>query len=271
VSRLDLEETLTLSAAARAALADFRSWSCEMLAESVSASVYSVWRTKVIQALFRSRLDPELTSIAMGQGLVPVLKNKNQFSTWDSSTLFRMVEGHLENGTYSEWFATEYGDSPRALFAGALEAAVTYLADFFGSEVQSAWQWGQMHQVSMKHQLAKKKPLDQVFNVGPFPVGGDEDTIALSSGNTRDILNGNYNAVGWGVSHRRVVDMSNKMNNSFVVLPPGNAANIASVHFKMDLEDWQRGRLRPMCHVVNDGQCATIAELILSPPSIDFD
>jgi Penicillin amidase len=112
---------------------------------------------------------------------------------------------------------------------------------------------------------AKKKPLDQVFNCGPFPIGGDEDTVALASGLTREILSGNYDASGWGVSHRRVVDMRDKMNNSYVALAPGNIANLASRFFASDMQRWLDGKLRPMCHVVHDGVCASVAELVLSP------
>jgi len=35
---------------------------------------------------------------------------------------------------------------------------------------------GKLHRVSFAHALALQKPLDQVFNRGPFPIGGDTDT-----------------------------------------------------------------------------------------------
>jgi len=38
------------------------------------------------------------------------------------------------------------------------------------------WQWGQLHQVTFEHPLSLQKPFDQVFDRGPFPIGGDTDT-----------------------------------------------------------------------------------------------
>lgn len=66
----------------------------------------------------------------------------------------------------------------------ALSAPVEVIRDRCGiSHIYAAsaddvegWQWGRIHRVVFAHVLVLKKPLDQVFNRGPIPIGGDTDT-----------------------------------------------------------------------------------------------
>jgi len=42
------------------------------------------------------------------------------------------------------------------------------MAACYPGSKSSGWQWGKLHRVSFAHALALQKPLDQVFNRGPF-------------------------------------------------------------------------------------------------------
>lgn len=60
----------------------------------------------------------------------------------------------------------------------SLTETVRYLRQRFGMDVKE-WQWGNLHTVTWKHTLGRR-PLDLIFNLGPFPDGGDNDTPKLS-------------------------------------------------------------------------------------------
>ena len=77
------------------------------------------------------------------------------------------------------------------------------------------WKWGRIHQLTFEHVLGKKKPLDRIFNLGPYPVGGSGLTVNKKQYPRENPYNANH-----GVSMRMIVDFSN-MDASWHVLPTG--------------------------------------------------
>jgi penicillin amidase len=40
------------------------------------------------------------------------------------------------------------------------------------------WEWGKVHTLEFVHPLGKQWPLNLIFNVGPFPIGGGRNQIS---------------------------------------------------------------------------------------------
>src|SRR5439155_12793897 len=57
----------------------------------------------------------------------------------------------------------------------SLTQAVLDLRAQLGDDMDT-WQWGRLHQVSFDHPLGRVKPLDRIFSLGPYAIGGDGDT-----------------------------------------------------------------------------------------------
>jgi penicillin amidase len=106
----------------------------------------------------------------------------------------------LLRGELPEWMSDEArAQLARAAFAGALD----WLAVRLGPNPAS-WSWGALHTLTFAHPLgALPGPQQRRFNVGPFAVSGDRDTV-----NPGHWTAGLPFAVIGGASMRYVADLS---------------------------------------------------------------
>ena len=61
----------------------------------------------------------------------------------------------------------------------AHERAVAVLAERFGPD-RAAWTWGRCRQLTLWHGLSDAPLIGRLLSPGPFPIGGDADTVAQS-------------------------------------------------------------------------------------------
>ena len=76
----------------------------------------------------------------------------------------------------SPWWNTGDGNKRTEHIVQAMREAVETLKEACGPNLED-WTWGKVHTLTFGHALGSVKPLDSIFNRGPFPVGGDMDTI----------------------------------------------------------------------------------------------
>jgi penicillin amidase len=99
------------------------------------------------------------------------------------------------------------------LIGKSLKDAINWLREQFGSDPNS-WEWGKLHQITWRHILGGKKPLDavfmtkicpldqyfaKVFNIGPLGADGDTDTPKLSA-----IVPPNYYGNGFNPTYKQI-------------------------------------------------------------------
>ncbi len=56
----------------------------------------------------------------------------------------------------------------------AWDNSLAHLKAAFGDD-PAQWQWGKAHTLTHGHPLGLQKPLDKIFNVGPFPAPGSHE------------------------------------------------------------------------------------------------
>jgi penicillin amidase len=112
----------------------------------------------------------------------------------------------------------------------------------------------------MHHPLAQQKMLAKVFNLGPVPCGGDNDTIAQASVQPLDLLAHTDNIP----SVRVVVDVGN-WGASRYCLPGGQSGNPFSPHYGDQFPLWQRGEGIPIPWTPDEVRAATRETLTLRP------
>ena len=105
----------------------------------------------------------------------------------------------------------------------------------------SDWKWGNMHKAEFHHSLSVKKPFDKVFNVGPFPIGGDTDTVHQSAYNPSTPFHG----TSWCPSNRLIIDVGN-WDASLAISPPGQSGILGSDHYDDMTSLWRTGDYIPM-------------------------
>ena len=119
---------------------------------------------------------------------------------------------------------------------------------------------GKIHQITFSHSLGSVKPLDKLLNRGPFPMGGDVDTIWMTHASMYQIRNSTF----VGPQFRFIGDLEN-WNNSRGVLVPGQSGHPASKHYDDGITPWLAGQYHPMLYDRTEVMKAVDACLLLVP------
>lgn len=122
----------------------------------------------------------------------------------------------------------------------ALTTVVRNLREDYGKNPES-WAWGRIRPLVLKHPVGERAPLNKVFNLGPFPWGGDANTVGQGGGS---LSNPTSNPLVIA-SLRMVVDVGKWDENRFA-LPGGQSGNPLSPHYDDLLPLWQRGEGVPI-------------------------
>ena len=96
--------------------------------------------------------------------------------------------------------------------------------------------------MTLQHTLGTRAPLDRVFNRGPYPMGGDGDTLWNSQVARHDAT---HDGVMIGPPFRFIADLSD-LGQSRGQLMPGQSGQIGSPHYADGIGPWLRGDYHPM-------------------------
>ncbi|MGH8348775.1 MAG: penicillin acylase family protein [Pseudomonas sp.] len=117
----------------------------------------------------------------------------------------------------------------------AWQASIAHLKSTLGADA-SQWQWGSAHTLTHGHPLGQQKPLDLIFNVGPFAAPG-----------THEVPNNLSAKIGpapwpvtYGPSTRRLVDFADPAH-SLTVNPVGQSGVLFDRHFDDQAEAYIEG------------------------------
>ncbi|WP_431049598.1 penicillin acylase family protein [Roseateles sp. L2-2] len=141
----------------------------------------------------------------------------------------------------------------------AWKAAVAHLYATLGSD-SAKWRWDSVHTLTHEHPLGKQKPLDKLFNVGPFPVPGGHEVP-----NNFAQRNG---SAPWGVvygpSTRRLIDFA-RPQEALGVNPVGQSGVWPDAHYGDQAELLAKGQYRREWLNEADVQAHSRGTLILKP------
>jgi penicillin amidase len=127
--------------------------------------------------------------------------------------------------------------------------------------VISDWHWGKVHILEHQHLLGRKKPLDKLFNVGPFSVQGGDEVIANLA--FRLTTEGRY-PVLYGPAMRFIVDFS-KGGATLAVNPTGQSGFFLSRHYDDQTAFFNTQQLRPQMMAASKIRQNPMGKLILRP------
>jgi penicillin amidase len=100
-----------------------------------------------------------------------------------------------------------------------------HLETMYGKDLLK-WRWGNAHTLAHVHPLGMQKPLDMIFNVGPFNVAGGRETP--------NNMNVHMGPGPWpvksGPSTRRVIDFA-RPDLSFGINPVGQSGVLFDKHY----------------------------------------
>jgi len=237
------------------ALKWLREWDGYLTTESVGGTLYEVARYTMLRNLLVPGLGEELATRVMGEGFHPLLGAANEFYGHDTVTLLRLLDNP------DSWWVQQAGGRDDVI-SGSLKQAVGWLRETLGED-DSQWQWGRIHQLSFNHALSLQKPFDQVFNRGPFPIGGDTDTLNQNG----MLANSPYENLAASPTFRQIVDMGD-LTRSIAVNPPGQSGNLSSPHYADLAQPWLDGQYHPMLWTRAQVEEGLETKLVLEPEAM---
>ncbi|MCJ7512062.1 MAG: penicillin acylase family protein [Anaerolineales bacterium] len=228
-----LEGLTPTSEEAELALELLRGWDGVLSADCTAGTVYEVTRYHLVRNLLEPAVGERLTLQLMGQGFHPLLMPANEFLGHDTAATLRLLEAP------ESWWMTQAGGR-QAVLEKSLKQAVLWLRQTLGA-APSGWGWGKIHRAVFPHAMGLQKPLDRVFNRGPFPIGGDADTPCQTAFNPALP----YDNTSWAPGFRQIVDLSD-LSKSLIIHPPGQSGQLGSRHYDDLASLWIRGEYHPM-------------------------
>jgi len=146
------------------------------------------------------------------------------------------------------------------VMAQSFDQAVEALQAQFGANIAD-WTWDKVHTIEYGHLMGRKKPLDKIFNIGPFPVMGGNEVI--NNMGFRLNREGAYK-VSFGPAMRIIIDFAD-VENSVSINPTGQSGIFTSPHYKDQVEMFHRGLFRKQ--MMNRDEIVANAEgrLVLKP------
>jgi penicillin G amidase len=230
-----------------------RKWDGSQAADSIEAAVYQVFTRVLLRMLLENRLGDLMSTYSGGK-----VSEISGPSVWGHHS-WEWLRREIRRPD-SPWFNIGSGRDRNAVLLQALRSTVDFLIEELGPDMYD-WSWGFFHKVTFQHQIGRIKPLDQVFNRGPYPVGGDGNTI-WATASMFDRVDSSNGVVG--PPFRFIADLSN-LNQSHGILVPGNSGQPGSPHYDDQVEDWFKGEYHPMLYRKEDIMRGQNACLILLP------
>jgi penicillin amidase len=226
-------ELAEVRAIASAALAELKRWDHVLGADSVPGAIYHLTQHFAMRRVFEPWLG-DLTEAFCGVGHHPVIAPV-AVGFLDRSFLF-LQKILVEND--ADWLKQQ---SRAKVLAAALADAIRWLRQAVGPELRD-WKWGAVHPARFNHPLGAKKPLDRLFNRGPYPYGGDINTVWQAS----FVPKLPYEpAGGFTASWRQIMDLSD-WDASRAVHTTGQSGHPASPHYDDMIPMWLKGEYHPL-------------------------
>ncbi len=185
-----------------AALDVLRTWNYILSPDSVGAALYTTFLRKLEHIVFDALLGDNETLFYefLGKSSV-ILAVQNGYASRSKPLLIRLL-----NEQNDDWFVNSaVPNGPRSwgiALNSAFSAAVEELREKLGNDI-SRWHYGRIHRMTYNHPLGAIKPLDSIFNRGPYAVGGDIDTVNMGA-----TLPGQPEVVITVPSYRQIVNLA---------------------------------------------------------------
>jgi penicillin amidase len=225
-----------------------REWNGHVSIDSPAATVYELFLAEMAGRVARAKA-PRTFAIVLGEALGPIVPY-NFLCYRRTGHLARLLREQPEG-----WFVRSWPDE----IADALAAVVRRLRTEHGHD-PSNWAFGRLRTLTLHHPISRKRWLAPFFNLGPFPFGGDADTINQGAVLPLDPLAPTDNIA----SLRMVIDVGAWSNSRFS-LPGGQSGNPLSPHYDDLLPFWLRGDGVPIAWTEEEVRQATVHTLELSP------
>lgn len=202
-----------------------REWNGRLTPDSVGGTVYEVFIRQLSEAILAPHFDEPFRHKVLGLGENLLLQPVNEFQGQWLVSLLRILEEPV-----SKWLPER-----EQVLLDCLARTTAVLRQQLGSDPAN-WQWGRLHRITFAHAFGVVPGLGRLFSQGPYPVGGDENTVAQTG--IRPDLPYDNNAIS--ISTRLIVNLGD-LSDSWGMHPPGQSGHVASPHYGDLIQPWLVG------------------------------
>ena len=214
-----------------------RAWDCKIDADSVAASIYHVCQLNALHTIFDRHLGEQ------ADGYIGIdITGLGDFSLYQGRTTVRLLE-MLDNPRDTTWLRdpmTGIPETKTEVLHRALRITLKQMIATYGADM-TKWTWGRLHRVEFAHIAGAVKPLNLLFNRGPYPMGGDNETLLRAT--TRPEFP--FKPAGAIDAMRFVADVSD-WDRSQIMVAGGQSGHVASKHYDDLIPLWRDGLTVPM-------------------------
>jgi len=203
----------------------FRNWNYQFTRDDIATTIFQEFMVRLIRNVFLDEM------------------GEDAFHDWVMLTNIpmRVAEKLLREGV-SPWFddvSTPGIEDRDQIIRKSLREALQELQGRFGKEMKT-WRWGELHTVTFRHPFGLRKPLDRIFNTGPFPVGGGSGALVSGEYSFNEPF-----AVTVGPSFRQIFDFTGEGGGAVrSILVPGQSGQVFHPHYADQTSAWLNGGYR---------------------------
>lgn len=227
-------------------VAVLENWNGDHQAADIAPSVYYNLLSQIMFLAMKDELGPNAYKAIMGTSIP-----KNSYD------IFIRHEN-------SPWWDDVRTKDKKETRSDIIQLAATRTIDLLhttsGKNV-SDWNWSKIHTLTHNHPLGTVKPLDKLFNVGPFAVPGGSEVI---NNLHFDLDTTGYFPVRGGPALRKITDFSD-LNSGETVSPTGQSGNVMSPYYDDQAEMFARGKFRSMWMNRTSIESNSFNRLVLKP------
>ncbi|MGA2737342.1 MAG: penicillin acylase family protein [Bryobacteraceae bacterium] len=230
-----LRDIEILDGLARQAAARLLHWDFVLDKDSVAAGIYEMWQRR-LEANVRDVVQPKPVQDLLG------MPPMSRIVSWM----------YAPDGR----FGADPMATRNALLAKSLEEAIAELTKRFGTDM-AKWNLGAYHYARIRSPLsdAVSPGLQEKFDVGQFPRGGDGFTITATGGGDNQTAGGSF---------KIVVDTEN-WDNSVGLNNPGQSGDVNDPHYRDLYESWARGKYFPIFYSRSKVESVAEGVFVLTP------
>ncbi len=228
------------------ALDTLKNWDYQASADSAPAAIFNAFWRHLLQNTFNDDM-PEKRYYPDGG------------SRWNEVML------HLKDDPYNTFWdditTTDIIESRDDILNKSFADGVAELQDTFGKDM-TQWNWGEMHAATFKNGTLGESGvflIEDLFNRGPFPVGGGEAIVNATGWSVKDGYETN-----WLPSMRMIVDLGN-LDNSVTVHTTGESGHAYHKHYDDMSTLWANIQYYPMWWERDSVEKDSEGHLILVP------
>ncbi len=221
----------------------FRNWQYRFDRSDIATTIYQVFLVHLLRNIYLDEMGDDI------------------FHDWCRLVNIPLrVTARLLREDASVWFddvRTPETETAAMIIARSARETLQDLTARFGPATKE-WRWEALHTVTLHHPFGTQKPLERLFDIGPFPYAGGSTSM----------MSGEYSItepyeVTVGASYRQIFDLGDR-HQYRSVLPSGQSGQVLHQHYDDQTPLWLSGGYRT---ARVDGGGDGSQELVLTPGS----